>query len=806
MWAQQMTVPADLNRPGTASGRAAAMTTQHDLDGVALLDSTSRLRLLLVEDSPADGEPVLAMLASQLPDAEVTVASTLHAALAHLAEHRVDVVLADLSGPEGPGAPVVRAVRTAHPETALLVLTDPASNDLAHWALAQGAQDYLLRGQYDGPRLATTLLHALQRSRAETGARSYLGLARGVLDASDAPTCAVDSSSTIIAVNQAWCDFMEHNGGVDELCGVGVNYLDVCDRAAEETGGDGATEAAVVAEGIRHLLAGSSTRFSLDYPCHAPDASRWFNLLVTPAVIGGGQGAVIAHHNITEVHQMQQRVAHQSLHDALTDLPNRALMHDRVEQGLIDSDRHGLGLAVIQVDLHRYHGVNESVGYRGGDEVLVQVARLLQTQLRPGDTLARSSGDEFLVLWRGLDTDGPSEAVASSERLVHALDRPFTVAGESVPVSASAGVVWRTPGQGVEELLQSADAATYQAKRRGAGHVVLFTDELRQASSCRWSLEAELRLALEGNVTQFVVHYQPVVDLTSGQVVAVESLVRWQHPSRGLLGPDQFIPLAESTGLILGLGDWVLDQAIQDAAALTHKGRELDIAVNSSVRQLDARAVAKVRRALETSGLRPGRLVLEVTESAFVEDEKMTATTLEALAQLGVKIAIDDFGTGYSSLLYLRRYPVSTLKIDREFVAGIGQSADDEAICASITSLAAAVGASTVGEGVETMAQYAVLRSLGCQQGQGFLWSPAVPIDEIDAALAACDRVPVAAPRARMSRAPEPLAAEVTTVIADMHAEGASLHTIAAVLNRTVGRHPKGVRWTAGSVARGLQG
>jgi predicted signal transduction protein with EAL and GGDEF domain len=189
-----------------------------------------------------------------------------------------------------------------------------------------------------------------------------------------------------------------------------------------------------------------------------------------------------------------------------------------------------------------------------------------------------------------------------------------------------------------------------------------------------------------------------------------------------------------------------------------------------------------------------------VTESAFVEDEETTAATLHALSWLGVKIAIDDFGTGYSSLLYLRRYPITTLKIDREFVAGIGESADDEAICESITSLAAAVGASTVGEGVETTAQYAFLRSLGCLQGQGFLWSPAVPIDELDTAFVECDAVPVAAPRSRMSREPEGLATDVTATIARMHAEGASLHTIAGALNRTGGRHPKGVRWTAGAV------
>lgn len=239
-------------------------------------------------------------------------------------------------------------------------------------------------------------------------------------------------------------------------------------------------------------------------------------------------------------------------------------------------------------------------------------------------------------------------------------------------------------------------------------------------------------------------------------------------------------------------------------ATLTHQGREIDVAVSYSGRQLADRAVAKVQRVLERSGLRPGRLILEVTEAASDEDQETTATTLKALSRLGVKIAINDFGTGYGSLLYLRRYPVDTLRIDREFVAGIGLRPDDEEICASIIGFAAAAGASTVGEGVETMEQYAFLRSLGCRQGRGFLWSPAVPIDKFDAALDSCDQVPVKAPRTPMAPPRRGVDREVTALIAKMQAERAPLHIIARALNRTVGRPPRGARWTAGAVAREL--
>jgi diguanylate cyclase (GGDEF)-like protein len=768
----------------------------------ALDSSSSRLRLLLIEDSSAHHEQMLAMLRDGFPSAEVQVEPDLDAALVSLAHRHVDVVLADLALEEVLRARV--AARTAPAGTALMAVTGGVDGPLAVWMMADGAPDQPVEGEKGRVGLANALLQALQRAGVGEEAGRYLQLARGLLDSSEKSACAVDSEGNVVAVNPAWRDFALVNGGVDELCGVGVNYLDTCDRAAGDPGGSGAAAGAVVAQGLRDVLAGSVGRFSHSYPCHSPSENRWFTVTMTPAVVDGSNGAVMLHHDITAMHEMQRSAAHQSLHDPLTDLPNLLLMLDRIEQAGSDADRRGVGVAVTRLDLHRYDQVNDRLGYRGGDALLVQVAERLQAQLRPGDTLSRSSGDGFLVLWRDLVVDRPSQAVELSEGLVRALERPFDVAQVPVRVSASAGVAQHTAGDSVDALLQSTEAALQVAKGQGPGHVVLFTDEQREATTFRRSLETDLEAALEGAVTQFVLHYQPLVDLTSGQVVGVESLVRWQHPVWGLLGPDRFIPLAETTGLIEQLGDWVLGQAIHDTASLTHQGRELDVAVNVSVLQLDDQAVDKVRRALESSGVRPGRLILEVTESALVRDEETTAESLDAVSRLGVKIAIDDFGTGYSSLLYLRRYPVNTLKIDRAFVAGIGQNADDEAICRSIISLATAVGASTVGEGVETMEQYGFLRSLGCHHGQGFLWSPAVPLEKLSAAVEACDQVAAPAQRSAMARPRTAQDTRVTALISKMNAEDAPLHTIASALNRTIGSRPSGARWTAGSVAREL--
>ncbi|MCU1537769.1 MAG: hypothetical protein JWP82_2120 [Humibacillus sp.] len=780
------------------------MTLGEGRNGLALPGRDTPLRLLLLQEADVDRERVRSLIVDQLPRAEVRAEASLESAMAQLAGGSFDVVLSDLTLSDATGDMVVRTVRTAHPDTPLVLLTGSADGDPAPWARSAGVQDCLAKGGLDGPRLGTALRLAMQRRQAAEQSDRYLQLARGLLDAWEVPTCAVDPHGTIVAVNQAWRAFTTANGGSDERCGVGVGYLEVCDRAASTDGGLGGEGAGVVADGIRQVLDGSREHFRHCYSCHAPEEDRWFEARVTPAVIKEGRGAVITHLDITHVREMQLTLTHRQLHDALTDLPNRALMEDRVEQALVDAERRGRAVALTHLDLNDFQHVNEHLGRTGGDAVLVQVAQRLRDRLRPGDTVARLDGDEFLVLWRDLEPAAAAEAVELSKDLLRVLEPPFEVGETRTTVSASVGVAVRRPGQSVEDLLRASDTALHEAKSRGPGQVVQSTEGLQESVELRRALEAELRLALEGTIDQLVLHYQPVLDLATGTVVAVEALVRWQHPRRGLLGPHLFVSTAETTGLIQRLGGWVLDRAIRDAVSLSHGGRELDVAVNISVRQLDDRFVDTVRSALASSGLRPSRLVLEITESALVDDVEQTAATLESLWRLGVRIAIDDFGTGYSSMLYLRRYPVTTLKVDREFVAGIGTSAEDEAICASITSLAKAVGASTVGEGIETADQYAVLRALGCVHGQGWLWSPAVPVEELSAAFAACDAVPVVAPRALTPPVSAKLRDDVTSLITSMHAEGASLHTIAAALNRTVGRHPRGVRWTARSVAQGL--
>ena len=757
----------------------------------------SSLRILLLEDSPAYSELVQVQLEDTLPEGVVVPVTTLAEAVDRLRAEPFDVVLADLSLPDAEGLPVVRCLHATRRETALVVLTGRDDGELALRALAAGAQDYLVKTSDDSARLATAIRHAAHRNRAELEARRYERLARSLLDALDAPTCAVDADSRIVAVNHAWRAFAQGNGGDVDTMGEGSSYLAVCQAAGPR--GEDADDAAAVAAGLRAVLAGTSRGFSREYACHSADEQRWFTVRISPADVEGGRGAVITHLDVSQMHLAREALSHQALHDALTGLPNRLLLTDRLTQALADSERRGSQLAVAFVDLDHFKRVNDSLGHPVGDRLLVEVGRRLASQLRAGDTLARFSGDEFVVVWR--DLEDTCEATTLSARLVDALEAPFDLGVATVAVTASVGLAVGRAPQSAEELLLAADAAMYDAKGHGRGRLRTFTTELRRGAAERMETENGLRQALERD--ELVLHYQPVIELATGRPVGAEALVRWQHPERGLIGPDQFIPVAEASGLIVPLGRWVLETACRDAASWTGPAAGLDVAVNLSVRQLTQPDVLRhVHDALAGSGLRPSRLMLEVTESAVMEDAEAAGVALDSLTRMGVRTAIDDFGTGYSSLLYLRRYPITALKVDRAFVSGVADSRDDAAIVTSVVSLAHAVGASSIAEGVETAGQQAALLSFGCHLAQGFLWSRPVPADQLHAALEACLRVPVPAGPGRPQLPAPRVDATTASRIAELHSAGASLHTIAAALNQEGAPNPAGVRWHAHSVAR----
>jgi diguanylate cyclase (GGDEF)-like protein/PAS domain S-box-containing protein len=427
-------------------------------------------------------------------------------------------------------------------------------------------------------------------------------------------------------------------------------------------------------------------------------------------------------HDISERKEFESQLAHQATHDPLTSLPNRVLLLDRLEQALDRARRHGKRVAVLFLDLDHFKVVNDSLGHGVGDRLLVAIADRLRSVVRPGDTIARFGGDEFVVLCEDLETR--EDAVAVAERVNSVVSGPFEVDDSEVFVGVSIGIAFPDDiGAEPGTLIRDADAAMYRAKERGRARWEIFDNAMRASAVDRLDIENALRRAQERR--ELRVYYQPIISLATGAIEGIEALIRWEHPERGLLLPDDFIHVAEETGLIVPMGAWVLDQACRQVmrwqASIPSLG-PLRLSVNLSGRQLGHPSlVADVRAIINDTHINPSQVELEITESVLMDDVEMSEDTLGQLKRLGVKLAVDDFGTGYSSLSYLRRFPVDVLKVDRSFVDGLGSDPSDSAIVTAIVTLAHTLGLSAIAEGVETTEQLDELRRLRCDMAQGYL-------------------------------------------------------------------------------------
>ncbi|HEU4603758.1 MAG TPA: EAL domain-containing protein [Steroidobacteraceae bacterium] len=413
-------------------------------------------------------------------------------------------------------------------------------------------------------------------------------------------------------------------------------------------------------------------------------------------------------------------------HDALTGLPNRLALVDAAEHAIEESNRHGDAFALMVLNVDRLKPINDSLGHQAGDEMLCEIARRLRGVLRRHDVLARLAGDEFTILARELNSARDAESVL--QKIGDALSAPIKIGTLEVHASLSIGVsMFPGDGSSFDLLVRRADAATRIAKETSRGTYRFFTPDMTSAADDRLALESQLRAALEAG--QLELHYQPKVDIGTGRVRSAEALIRWRHPQRGLVPPNVFIPVAEETGLIMPIGEWVIREACRQVRRWLDAGMPpLRVSVNLSAKQFrHADLTAVVRSALDEAQLQPGYLELELTESAVMHDPEKSALTLQQLSTMGVHISIDDFGTGYSSLSYLRRFPLDKLKIDRSFVRDLMQNPDDVSIVRAIISLAHSLRLRVVAEGVETLDQLNFLTELGCDQYQGFYCSPAVP-------------------------------------------------------------------------------
>ncbi len=432
--------------------------------------------------------------------------------------------------------------------------------------------------------------------------------------------------------------------------------------------------------------------------------------------------------DITERKRMEEDLLHQTLHDSLTGLPNRALLTDRLLQNLSRVPRKGVHLGVICLNVDHFKQINETLGHALGDEVLRHAAERIAAAIRPGDTIARIGGDEFVIV---CDSVSVREAERIAERILQVLSQPCLIGDQKLRVNASLGIALADRSATPESLLRDSDAAMLRAKERGRARIELFDDALRFKAERRFATAAALRDALESD--QFIVHYQPVVDLSTGAMVSAEALVRWQHPERGLVYPAEFIPFAEEIGLIVPIGAFALEEACRQLVQWQRIQPSMTVAVNLSVRQMLVPNVAGlVEDVLKRTGAPPESLCLELTESVFMEDVDYFGATLAGLKAVGIKLSIDDFGTGYSSLSYLKQFPVDAVKVDRAFVEGLGGSAHDTALVAAIIAMAAALGLEVTAEGVETREQLVNLKRLHCQLAQGFYLARPMPADAIN--------------------------------------------------------------------------
>ncbi len=564
------------------------------------------------------------------------------------------------------------------------------------------------------------LIEQTQRSAEEM--RQSNAILMATQEASSDGMCLIDEQGTIVSYNQRFSDLWRISPAqIEKLHG----------------------QQQLFAHFLALLLEPNEFLDTINYLFEHPDASTRDEVMLkdgrtlarfsAPAIGSDGcaYGRVWNFSDITERKLAQQRLEHQAFHDPLTSLPNRALFMQNLARALARAQRSLQTVAVLFLDLDRFKVVNDSLGHETGDQLLIEAAERLRDCLRPGDLAARFGGDEFTVLLEGVEQ--PELATRVAERIAMALSKPFELGGHEVMTTASVGIVMSEKGgDRAEDLLRDADVAMYRAKSKGRARYEIFDAAMSARAFERLKTEVDLRQGIKRD--QLCLHFQPIVNLGSGRIIGAEALVRWQHPEKGLIFPDNFIGLAEESDLIFALGSWVLQKACEQTRIWTRDLSPNDtfaISVNLSARQFQqSDMVAQVAKAINFSGIEAHRLNLEITESVMIEGDGTHQKSLQALKDLGVMLAIDDFGTGYSSLSYLLRFPLDTVKIDKSFVQRALENERDSAIVRAVHDLSQAVGMKVVAEGIETASLLQQLRALGCDAGQGYFFSKPLPAEE----------------------------------------------------------------------------
>ena len=690
------------------------------------MSQTSIQTVLLVEDNPGD-----ARLLREIFNEPASPASTLihvesmSEAEKHLAEHEVDVVLLDLALPDAQGLGALRRARTAAPRVPVVVLTGLDDEALAAQALQEGAQDYLVKGRIVGGSEVETrglfraLRYAVERHVMEEALFEAKERAEVTLNCIGDGVACTDLAGNITFLNLV----AETMTGwpLREAAGRPMaEVLQILDAASGEP--------------IPNPM---DMAIRQDQPIHLPSncilvRRDGFETPVEDTVApihnreGQVTGAVIVFRDVREARALALQVTHTAEHDFLTGLPNRMLLNDRVGQAIVMALRHTKKVVVLFLDLDGFKHINDSLGHPVGDKLLQSVANRLVKCVSLTDTVSRQGGDEFVVLLS--EVDRAEDAAIAARRMLQAVAGAYSIGQHDLHITTSIGVsVYPDDGLDAETLIKNADTAMYQAKENGRQSYKFFKPAMNVRAVERQAIEENLRRALGRN--EFALHYQPKIDLKSGKITGAEALIRWVHPTRGLITPQHFIPVAEECGLILPIGKWVIREACQQAQAWLSAGLALGtMAVNISALQFRGEGFLEgVFAVLDETGLDPKHLEVELTESVLMKHAESAEAILKALRARGVQVSVDDFGTGYSSLSYLRKFPIDTLKIDQSFIHQISSTSEETTLLTAVIRMGRSLSLRVVAEGVETEEELKFLQAQRCDEAQGYYFSRPMP-------------------------------------------------------------------------------
>lgn len=680
-------------------------------------------RVLLVEAEPHDAARILDQLGSLGERFRVEWVTELSGAIERLRQGGIATVVLDLSLPDCRGIETLDQILQVAPDMPILILSDADSEETARQAVQRGAQDYLVKTQADGYRLRLAVRTMVDRRESAA-----------MLFESEAANITLDSMGEAVLRTDLHANVTYLNRAAEKMTG----------WTREEAVGRPVADVLRFIDAVSGTVVGSPVEIMLQDDQHKRVADRMPSVLVrrdglkreientlalTHDQDGGVTGAVIAFHDVSAARAKSVEMTHLAQHDVLTHLPNRVLFKDRLAQALALAERQGKQLAVMFVDLDYFKKVNDSLGHEMGDKLLQSVASRLLACVRRTDTVSRFGGDEFAILLSQIEH--AEDATFSARKILRSLAAPYVIDNKSLDISASVGAsTYPCDGQDAESLLNKADAAMYEAKKHGRNNYQCFRPDMQERILERQSLELGLRYALGRN--EFLLHFQPKLNLQTGKIAGVEALIRWQHPQRGIILPAQFVFIAEECGLILSIGRWVLLEACKQARAWSDAGLgAVPMAVNVSAAEFESPDfLSGVRAVLIATGVDPANLELELTESVLMHDAEHTVDILTALKAIGVQLAIDDFGTGYSSLSYLQRFPINVLKLHQSFVHKIAPDQGDVPLLSAMINIGKSLNMRVIAEGVETRAQLEFLQRHDCNEAQGYYFSHPVGAEQ----------------------------------------------------------------------------